>query len=167
MEPIRLPARILCVLLSFLAVHGQAAICPMLRESQLGNATTLSTEGLLVDTLRSQPENAGLSLQILESHIVCLGQGRIRNTYHSVSVVVRYFGSLSRSVQAVQVDYQCIGGEWGYDTDPSITNNPVGTQSTALRTDCSLCIKPDLSPDGVAASAEEHCICKFARSITF
>lgn len=163
MKAIQLLVRVLCVSslpLSFLAAQGEAAICPMLRQSQLGNVATLSAEGLLVDTLRSQPENAGLSLQILESHTVCLGQGTIRNTYRSVSVVVRYFGSISRSVQEVQVEYQCIGGEWGSARDPSITKNPVGGLTSALRTDCSFCIKPDLSPDGTEASAREHCICK-------
>ncbi len=129
----------------------------MLQDSQLGNTSLLSTEGLLAETLQMASGEAGHpSFQILETNTVCLGQGTVRDAYRSVSVVVKYRSS-GGVEEIVQVEYQCINGEWGFDT-PSLTNNPEGNLTTALRTDCALCIAPDQSPGSV--SEGEHCMCK-------
>lgn len=140
-------------------LHGHRTDCSMLQESQLGNASALSTEGLLAAALKDQFGDVNVSLQILEANTVCLGQGSVRDTYHSVSVVVRY-SEANDTEQLVQVEYQCTDGEWGFGNESSVTTIPEGNVTTALRTDCSLCTVPDLSPDEVEVSEEEHCLRK-------
>ena len=141
-------------------LQGQTTDCSMLEDSQLGNTSALSTEGLLAAALRAQSGDANVSLQILEANTVCLGQGTVRDAYHSVSVVVRY-REVNDTEQLVQVEYQCTNGEWGFGNESSASTIPEGNVTTALRRDCSLCIEPDLSPDGgMQVSAEEHCLRK-------
>lgn len=145
--------------LSFLGVHGETTDCPMLQESQLGNTSMLSSEGLLAAALLAQSGVADVSLQILESHTVCLGQGAKRDRYRSVSLMVRYAEWSNGTEKTVQVEYQCSSGEWGFGNQTSVTSKPEGNLTTPLRTDCSLCIKPGRL-GGVEVSAEEHCLCK-------
>ena len=146
--------------LSLLGARGQTTDCPLLQDSQLGNTSALATEGLLAAALRAQSGDDNVSLQILEANTVCLGQGTVRDAYHSVSVVVRY-REVNDTEQLVQVEYQCTNGEWGFGNESSVSTIPEGNVTTALRRDCSLCIEPDLSPDGgMQASADEHCVGK-------
>ena len=135
---------------------SQSSNCPLLLDSQLGDTSNTSTEGLLAEALREESGGDDVSLQILETQTVCLSQGTVKDTYHSVSVVVRYRESGGME-EEVQVEYQCTDGEWGFGNQSSVTLEPVGNLSTALRTDCSLCIKPNISAE---STAEEHCVCK-------
>ena len=149
----QLLALCLFLLLSLPVALGQtiSADCPMLQDDQLGNTSALSPEGLLPQALMAESGDADpLSILILETNTVCLGQGTVRDTYRSVSVIVSYMESNSTEV-TVQVEYQCVNGSWDM---PSVTQDPMGDLTTALRTDCALC-----NVSG-PASAEEHCIRK-------
>lgn len=119
--------------------------CEMLQESDLGNTSIPSTEGLLA-------AQQGFLLQILETHTVCLGQATLMNHYRSVSVVVRYRRE-NGSEEVVQVEYQCVNNEWVGDMLP--TSPPRANFSTPLRTNCSKCT-PEPLFDG-APIEDQHC----------
>ena len=126
-------------------IYGQEVvnICEMLKDSDLGNTSIPSSEGLLA-------AHQGFRLQILETHTVCLGQGVLKNRYRSVSVLVRYRKE-DDSEEVVQVEYQCEKNEW---VKPSVTSPPRANFSTPLRTDCALC-----SPESFAEEpiSDQHC----------
>lgn len=131
--------------------------CRTLQDSDLGNTSMLSTDGLLAEALRA--ENADIPLQILESNTVCLVQGTIRDMYMSVSLVVRYRIANGTEL-VVQVEFMCSNNMWGNKNPvPSVTLSPEGNLSTPLRTDCSGCSKPESTSD-LASSPEQHCVCK-------
>ena len=156
-----LRALILAVSLLVSVAERQPTDCSMLRESQLGSTTAQSTAGLLPEAIAaiSGDNTTSPSIQILQTNTVCLAQGRSRDTYRSVSLVVRYLETDAE--YTAQVEYQCDEGEWGFGSlDPSVTMNATGTLITSLRTDCSLCYSEYLLDDLSVGSADEHCICK-------
>lgn len=145
--------------LSMLAIGTQGQVfsmnCPPLQDSQLGNTSMPSTEGLLAETLKAESGNAEREpVQILGSNPVCLVQGTMRDTYQAISIVVRY---LSNGVEMVlQAEYMCNDMEWGFGgSGVSLTHEVMATLNTTVLTNCSLC-----APPAVGGSPIEHCICK-------
>ena len=135
--------------------------CAMLQESELGDTTALSNTGLLADALAALTGDTFLSYQLLEFNTVCLGQGSVRDTYRSISLIVRYV-DLGGTESMMQLHFQCRSGAWnivadGFGTAANAVTAAGGTLTTALRTDCFLCLDPSLAPAG-QVSVEEHCL---------
>lgn len=131
--------------------------CRELRDVDLGDTNTPSTTGLLASALAAGSGEVNPTIQILESNKVCLGQGAVRDTYGTVSLVVSYFKALNVNL-TVQVEYQCTEGVWGFDSQPSVTTAPQASLTTVLRRDCIFCLKPGL---GATVTPEEHCAGEF------
>lgn len=150
------------ILLSAMNVNGQD--CPMLQISDLGNTTAPSTAGLLADTIAAQTGVVDPFIRIIEVNVVCLGQGSVRDTYRTISLVVEYFSETSRNVSTVQVDYQCVSsGGWGFAGPGALNANPTATLTTVLRRDCVLCIDPTAPVDTPSlATPDEHCVGKYS-----
>ena len=167
MERARLLLMVLCLSSLVPVVPGQILIsqCAMLQESQLGNTTALSTEGLLAEALVISGGDADLpSVQILDHNFVCLAQGRVRDTFRSVSVVVKYKKSDDVELE-VQIDFRCTEEEWVVNTNAvGVTHNPEANLTTPLRTDCFFCSSDPLHFD---FSPTEHCLSKDGQAIEF
>lgn len=138
----------------------------MLQIHDLGNTSAFSSVGLLADTLVVAGET-NVSIQIIGFNKVCLGQGSVRDTFQSASIVMVYRNASNGVEFTVQVEYRCSGGVWdvlyGINDTPSITFNPTATLNTNKRQDCILCISPRVSPLALAAtlSSMEHCAGEF------
>ena len=154
-------ALVFLVLLSFTVVGGgQYDDCVMLQESELGNTTVVSNTGLLADALAASNQ-PGDAYQLLEFNTVCLGQGSVRDTYRTTSLIVR-FRDNEDNEWTMQLHYQCNRGVWnitadGFGSSANAVTAAGGTLTTALRTDCFLCLDPTLASGG-QTSVEEHCI---------
>ena len=123
--------------------NGQQVLgCPELQIGDLGDSTAPSAQGLLAIALAKAagPENATLSIQVLQFNTVCLSQGSVRDRYSSVSVVMRYRRDGMEAT--AQAEYQCQNGEWMFPMQFRASLNSNATLSTALRTDCFFCDSP-------------------------
>ena len=143
------------------AVRGQYDDCAMFQESDLGNTTALSNGGLLADALALQTGDATLGYQLLEFNTVCLAQGSVQGAYRSTSLIAMYRDS-GGTESTMQLHYQCRSGAWntaadGFGTSVNAVTAAGGTLTTALRTDCYLCLDPSLAPAS-QVSVEEHCL---------
>lgn len=144
-----------CFLASLAAVSGQSSDCPMLRQSELGDNTTMSATGLLAEALSAGGQGSNVN-QLLQYKTVCLGQGTVRDTYRTTSLVVSYLDSTSTEM-TMQLHLQCGAGSWNIAYAGSVDRVLTATNSTLstpLRTDCLLCLAPG---SGIAVSTEEHC----------
>ena len=149
------------VLVTFELASAQYDDCAMLQESELGDTTALSSTGLLADALAIQSGDAPLMYQLLEFNTVCLGQGSVRDTYRTISLIVRFRDS-GGTESTMQLHFQCGSGAWnipadGFGSSANAVTAAGGTLTTALRTDCFLCLDPSLAPAG-QVSVEEHCL---------
>lgn len=138
-----------------LVVDGQTTNCPLISISDLGNITTPSSDGLLAFTLGTELGVSPPSIQILQLNKVCVAQGTVKDTFRSVSMVVRYLRESDNMEVIVQVQYNCIGGTWGF-VNPEVTMSPTATLTTATRTDCVLCIDPALVA-AIVVDPDTHC----------
>ena len=145
--------------------------CPMIRTNEIGSTVSPSTNGLIARSYvlqagdNPQPPN----VQLFVSNIVCLATGPTRERYRSVSLVANF--SCSGAVcnnsnvasQVAQFHFECILGAWTASSQGSTdflrTDSPVGTLSTALRRDCSLCIDPMQLPQQLVDQST-HCLRK-------
>ena len=162
---------ILIVALTAVSVNCQAD-CPRLNVSELG-ATDMLTQGGLVGSgfaAVSGDPSLPVRVQVHDSNIVCLRNGRTRDTYSGVSVVVNYTCDGSPSTctgQPVlsQFDFECVGGTWAASVSGSanniITTPPSGSLSTTLRTDCGVCISPARSAFATVTNNDQHCGCEY------
>ena len=133
---------------------GQYTNCPMLQESELGNTSAPTSSGLLAIALMISTGEQSVSIRLLEFKAVCLAQGTVNGTYRSTSVITTW-EAISGIVQTTQLDLQCDMGSWTIDT----VGVPVGTlMTTALRTDCILCL--DVFRSAGVSSIMEHCFRK-------
>ena len=149
------------MLVTFELASAQYDDCAMLQESELGNTTALSKTGLLTDALAVLSGNASLLYQLLEFNTVCLGQGSVRDTYRSISLIVRYANN-GGTESTMQLHFQCRSGAWniaaeGFGPTANAVTAAGGTLTTALRTDCYVCLDPHGLPAGLV-SMEEHCL---------
>ena len=118
-------------------------------------ASDLSTDMLVSTIAMAIGEASNPSIRILEINTVCLAQGAVRGRYRSTSVVVRYARENVGEVIA-QVEYQCSNnGVWSFSS-PVVDTNPMATLTTALRSDCIICISP-VSAQTVPVTDTEHC----------
>ena len=145
-------------------VMGQQ--CPMLQMDDLGNSSTFSSTGLLAEALVASGE-VNVSVQLVDFHMVCLGQGAMRDTFQTISVVVVYRNASDGINYTVQVEYICgIGMMWSWDIlantgqggISSLSFNPSATLLTPRRLDCSLCVNPSIAPGTLVVTTLEHCI---------
>ena len=160
------------------AIQAQASSigdCAELQSGDLGNITAPSPIGLLADTLRIANEDIDgsgsgngsgsddtindLHVQILESNVVCLSQGSVKNTYSTVSVVIRYTAGGIESTS--QVEYECSrtdsGPVWGVSNPVVVNDSLIATLTTPMRTDCSRCINGIAAGPSSNITEVEHC----------
>ena len=149
----------LFVLLSLSAVNGQYSDCSMLQASELGDNTTLSSDGLLAEALNARSQ-ATLTYQLLESNTVCLAQGTVRDSYRSTSLVVRYRDSVGDE-STMQLHLQCIDGDWrerNFGFSDNAISTADGSLTTPTRRDCLVCASPATQIIGSSVSTQEHCL---------
>ena len=144
----------IALLLESVVIGQQVFGCAELQIGDLGSSIAPSAQGLLAIAVAkaAEPENANLSVQVLQFNTVCLSQGSVRDRYTAVSVVVRY--RRDGREDTAQVEYQCRNGEWISSPELRASLSPNATLSTALRTDCLAC-QPLRST--LYVTPEEHC----------
>ncbi len=151
---------IAAALLSPVVIRGQD--CPEFQPSNLGNTTAPSSVGLLADMLRvsAGDTDSNPSVQIREVNVVCLVQGTVRDTYRSVSLVVRYLRASDSMEVIAQMEYQCMSGVWEFQGSAVVTDDPLANFTTPVETDCILCIVQSAAPPLAVVTEVEHCLSK-------
>ena len=146
---------IFLLLLATATANGQYSDCSMLEASELGDNSTLSDTGLLVDALNARSQ-ATLTYQLLEFNTVCLAQGTIKDTYRSTSLVVRYRDS-NNAESTGQLHLQCFNGDWSevsFGGSDNAISTADGSLTTPTRRDCLVCASPAFP---IPVSTQEHC----------
>ena len=175
MELGRLVATLLCLIsvLSF----ARPQDCLPFTTDLLGATDAPNTAGLIGTALAAvSGDPSPVSVQVHDSNIVCLRNGRTRDTYSGVSVVVNYTctgGSRSECTGnpiLSQFEFECVTGPtWAASVGGSasniITTPPSGTISTTLRTDCGVCISPARSGFASITNNEQHCGCEYSQDL--
>lgn len=90
----------------------------------------------------------------ITTNTVCLGQGAMRNTYRTTSLVIEYSTGMNSTRTSAQAEFQCMDGEWGVS---SLHMPPDANLTTPRRTDCTLCINPDDASMALNVAPIEHC----------
>ena len=171
MELGRLVATLLCLIsvLSFTRPQD----CPPFTANFLGTTDALSTAGLIGAAFQAVSGDPSMlvSVQVHNSRIVCLRNGRTRDTYSGVSVIVNYTctGAPSECIGnpiLSQFEFECATGPtWtasvGGSASNIITAPPDGSLSTILRTDCGVCVSPARSGFATITNNEQHCGCEY------
>ena len=138
-------------------VYSQDA-CNRLTTTDLGRSDMLDPSGLISQILTPSGEvGSKPTVRVLEINIVCEAQHRIQDRYRYTSVVASFNCFTtdttrvpecndSSVVNTEQFDFGCLNGTWSpnilTDSTTARTTNPNATLSTALDTDCILCINP-------------------------
>ena len=163
----------LCLISVLSFARAQQVDCQLFTEDLLGTTGEPSTTGLIRDALLAGFEEPVLvNVQVYASRIVCLRSGRTRDTYSGVSVVANYTctGSPSECTgnpTLSQFEFECVANpvRWAATVDGSATNiittPPTGNLSTALRTDCGVCVSPARSLFATITNNEQHCGCEY------
>ena len=171
MELGRLVATLLCLIsvLSF----ARPQDCLPFTADLLGTTDAPNIAGLIGTALAAvSGDPSPVSVQVHDSNIVCLRSGRTRDTYSGVSVVVNYTctgGSRSECTGnpiLSQFEFECVTGPtWTASVSGSasniITTPPNGNLSTALRTDCGVCVSPARSGFAAITDNQQHCGCEY------
>jgi len=151
----------------FVAINAQMD-CPPLESSDLGNVSSLSTNGLIAASLMAiEEEDSSPSIQLMNHQVVCLAQGSGRGLYRMVSVIASFMSTGdNKLVSTMQFHFECDDGAWSNNVmgsfENAVSNTSLeGSLTTALRRDCQLCT------DFISSSPEEHCVgmfqCSFHR----
>ena len=160
------------VLISVLSFARAQVDCPAFNVSELGATDMVTQGGLIGAALQAVTGDPSMpvSVQVHDSNIVCLRSGRTRDTYSGVSVVVNYTctGAPSECTGnsiLSQFEFECVAGTWTASVDRSaaniITTPPDASISTALRTDCGVCISPTRSVFATITNNDQHCGCEY------
>ena len=136
-------------------ISVEAQNCSIVTESDLGNPSMLSSEGII-----SAVQGRAL-VQVLQINIVCLSSGQRRNTYSTASVLARYnclncTASMMMQELVNQFTFPCnMQNQW---VPPSggITPDPMANFTTPLDRNCGLCLYP--SPDDFRPDPVTHCV---------
>ena len=137
--------------------------CPKLQQSEIGDTNAPTSSGFLAEALSSSSQ-----VQLLQFNVVCLVQGSVNGTYRSTSVIVTYMEEGGTETLTTQLNLQCVDGspsppQWSTMYDGSTadaSSDTTGDLTTALRTDCFLCVDPDRILGGAQPSDVEHCLGK-------
>ena len=133
--------------------------CPQITKEIL-----TTTDEFTESTLVVQAFNPGINpkdpfIVVDDIHIVCQAVGERRDTYRSVSVLVRQncSGFLCPANQpningVVQYDFECSFGKWTARDTNIVDDDPEADFNTELREDCGLC-----SERTVGAEPITHC----------
>lgn len=164
---------LLVLLSAFLAsdtAWGQQQ-CPLIQASELEGASGLIARSFVSGELQDEP-----IIQLFEYRIVCLASGSARGTYRLTSVIANYScdgllcpGGSAGNVFS-QFEFECVDGQWTFSQleVSSRTDAPdvIGSLSTDLRRDCSLCITPEAGQVVGANNVdnETHCARKQANN---
>ena len=160
------------ILISVLSFARAQDKCPPFNVSELGATDMLTSGGLIRYAIAAvSGDPSALSVQVHDSNIVCLRNGRTRDMYSGVSVVVSYTCTGTHSECTgnpilSQFEFECVTGPtWtasvGGSASNVITTPPSGTLSTTLRTDCGVCVSPARSGFATITNNEQHCGCKY------
>ena len=160
---------ILISVLSF--ARAQVTVdCPPFDVSLLGATDMQTTDGLVEAALRAASgDPAQVRLQVHNSKIVCITNGRTRDTYSGVSVVVNYTctggsGCTGNPILS-QFEFGCNNGAWsstvGGSSSDTVTTTPNATLSTPLRTDCGICVSPLRLGFATTTNNDQHCGCEY------
>ena len=167
-----LGAWLLIVALTVVPVNCQVG-CPMFNVSELGATDMLTQGGLIGNAIAAVSGDPSLpvSVQVYNSNIVCLRNGRTQDTYSMVSVVANYTctgapSECTGNPTLSQFEFECVTGPtWtasvGGSASNIITTPSNGTLSTTLRTDCGVCISPARSGFATITNNEQHCGCEY------
>ena len=132
--------------------------CERLTVDTLGSFDMLSEDSIISEILTPGGEQAyTVSVRILNMTIVCEAQHRMQDRYRYTSVVVSFncFTTDTRVpecanssvVNTERFDFGCVSGAWSPNiltvSTAARTTNPTATLSTALDTDCILCVNPN------------------------
>lgn len=142
--------------------NGQGGDCPPLLAEDLGHTGSFSEAGLISMALAvnaTQPE-----VQLFNYTVVCIAQGTMKNTWRMVSGVALY-NIMNGDLEPVtkQFHFQCDSDGSGWtttvlnSTEFTLTAPNATTFNTDNRTDCALCVSPELMPE---AENEHHCVGK-------
>ena len=128
--------------------------CPQITKEIL-----TTTDEFTGSTLVVQAFNPGINPQdpfiiVHDIHIVCQAVGERRDTYRSVSVLVRQncSGHLCPANDVVQYDFECSFGKWTARDTNIVDDEPEADFDTELREDCGVC-----SRTTVGAEPITHC----------
>ena len=152
--------------------------CMRITVDDLGRFDMLSRDGILSSILTPTGEASPYTfVRILNMTIVCEAQHMMQDRYRYTSVVVS-FNCLttddrvpecanSSVVNKEQFDFGCVSGAWSPNiltvSTAARTTNPTATLSTALDTDCILCINPNNAEARFLSSPVDsvtHCVGK-------
>ncbi len=154
-----------------------ADACERLTEGDLGTRS-LSKTGLVPDAIVADGDgSAVVSARLIPGsiNIVCEAQHEIRDRYRYTSVLFSYACSSvavecdDSTVITDQLTLSCVNRAWSLsvvNTDASpLTSDPLATASTALASNCSLCIPPTattiVNGFGLMVSDVTHCVGKY------
>ena len=162
-----LGAWLLIVAVTVVSVNCQID-CPMFNVNELGATDMLTQGGLIGNAIAAvSGDPSPVSVQVHNSNIVCLRNGRTRDMYSMVSVIVNYTctgapSECTGNPTLSQFEFECVTGPtWTASVSGSasniITTPPNGTLSTPLRTDCGVCISPARSGFAAITNNEHHC----------
>lgn len=140
------------IALSSCSTHND---CSMIRASEVEFLITASFLN------QSEPNSTPATVNITEYTVVCLAQGGEQDTWRFVSLVALYTYN-GTNLTTSQFQFECVESNWtatvnGVD-EYIRTDTPDANISTALRTDCALCIDPR---QAMAASNPHHCLGDF------
>ena len=165
-----------CFFLISVLYFAEAQVdCPLFTADLLGTTDApASTTGLVRSALAAVSGDPSLpvSVQVHDSNIVCLRSGQTRDTYTGVSVVVNYTCSgapseCSGNPILSQFEFECVTNpvRWAPSVGGSATNiittPPDASLSTALRTDCGVCISPARPSFATITNNDQHCGCEY------
>ena len=162
----------LCLISVLSFARAQQVDCQPFTEDLLGTTGEPSTTGLIGNAfLAVSGDPVPVNVQVYASRIVCLRSGRTRDTYSGVSVVVNYTCTgppleCTGNPILSQFEFECVPGpSWTASVGGSaaniITTPPTGNLSTALRTDCGVCVSPLRAGFETITNNEQHCGCEY------
>ena len=147
-------------LLAF-ACHARAQTneCPQITKEILTTTDESTGSTLVVQAFNPAINPSDPFILVDDIHIVCQAVGETRDTYRSVSVLVRQncSGFLCPANQpnfnaVIQYDFDCFFGKWRAMDTNVVDSDPEADFDTALRENCGVC-----SENTVGAEPITHC----------
>ena len=135
----------------------------------LPDTRTIEENIVSVFTFGDSPATPSIRI-IGEVQYVCLALGMFQDTYRGISVLAEYecTGSSacpSTTAETSQFELSCRSGVWRAQVlgtpEFVFTRIPVANSTTPLRTDCSICVSPELlafTTLPLESDASTHCV---------
>ena len=142
-----------------------ASSCPQVSFTDLGGNDTLSSDGIISQTV-------GFPVQISRFNILCLSSSSLRDRYQSTSVLVGYICPQCRNGNSEEIveqfTFNCgSNNAWNGSTVVQRTDPSVVDFDAPVETSCVLCEDPDLiDPQLIISnnySISTHCVSELSR----